>query len=88
MQLEISVDELKKVKLFVATPMYGGMCHGMYAKSALDLQACCAAYGIEVKFSFIFNESLITRARNYLVDEFLRSGMTHQIGRASCRERV
>jgi hypothetical protein len=77
MQLEISVDELKKVKLFVATPMYGGMCHGMYAKSALDLQACCAAYGIEVKFSFIFNESLITRARNYLVDEFLRSGFTH-----------
>jgi len=77
MQLEISVDELRKVKLFVATPMYGGMCHGMYTKSSLDLQACCAQYGIEVKFSFIFNESLITRARNYLVDEFLRSGMTH-----------
>lgn len=77
MQLEISVEELKKTKLFVATPMYGGMCHGMYAKSSLDLQACCAAYGIEVKFSFIFNESLITRARNYLVDEFLRSGFTH-----------
>jgi len=77
MELEISVDELRKVKLFVATPMYGGMCHGMYAKSALDLQACCAQYGVEVKFSFIFNESLITRARNYLVDEFLRSGFTH-----------
>jgi hypothetical protein len=77
MQLEISVDDLRKVKLFVATPMYGGMCHGMYAKSSLDLQACCAQYGIDVKFSFIFNESLITRARNYLVDEFLRSGFTH-----------
>ena len=77
MHLEISVDDLKKNKLFVATPMYGGMCHGMYAKSALDLQACCAQYGIEVRFSFIFNESLITRARNYLVDEFLRSGFTH-----------
>jgi hypothetical protein len=35
-------------------------------------------YGIEIKFSFLFNESLITRARNYLVDEFLRSqGFTH-----------
>jgi hypothetical protein len=34
-------------------------------------------YGIETKFSFLFNESLITRARNYLVDEFLRSGFTH-----------
>ena len=77
MQLEISVDKLKKKKLFVATPMYGGMNHGMYHKSNLDLQALCFQYGIEVKFSFIFNESLITRARNYLVDEFLRSGMTH-----------
>jgi hypothetical protein len=30
-----------------------------------------------VKFSFLFNESLITRARNYLVDEFLRTDFTH-----------
>ena len=34
-------------------------------------------YAIETKFSFLFNESLITRARNYLVDEFLRSDHTH-----------
>jgi hypothetical protein len=35
-------------------------------------------YGIQIKFSFLFNESLITRARNYLVDEFLnRSECTH-----------
>jgi hypothetical protein len=77
MQLEISVDKLRQNKLFVATPMYGGMNHGMYAKSCLDLQGLCAQYGIEVRFSFIFNESLITRARNYLVDEFMRSGFTH-----------
>jgi hypothetical protein len=79
MQIEISVDKLRKNKLFVATPMYGGMNHGMYAKSCLDLQSLCASYGIEVRFSFIFNESLITRARNYLVDEYLRSGFTHML---------
>lgn len=77
MQLEISVDKLKQNRLFVATPMYGGQCFGMYAKSTLDLQGLCSQYGIDVRFSFIFNESLITRARNYLVDEFLRSGFTH-----------
>lgn len=78
MQLEVKVEDLRKNKLFVATPMYGGMAHGMYIKSCLDLQALCAQYGIEVRFSFIFNESLITRARNYLVDEFLRAeGYTH-----------
>jgi len=78
MQLEVKVDELRKFKLFVATPMYGGMSHGMFVKSCLDLQAVCSNYGIETRFSFIFNESLITRARNYLVDEFLRAeGFTH-----------
>lgn len=39
MQLEISVEKLRKNKLFVATPMYGGMAHGMYIKSSLELQA-------------------------------------------------
>jgi len=78
MQLEVSVEKLREFKLFVATPMYGGMNHGMYMKSCLDLQSICSQYGIEIRFSFIFNESLITRARNYLVDEFLRAeGFTH-----------
>ena len=77
MQLTIKSDDLKKCKLFVATPMYGGQCVGLYMKACLDLQAICVRYGMEVRFSFLFNESLITRARNYLVDEFLRSGFTH-----------
>jgi hypothetical protein len=77
MQLQISVEQLRKNKLFVATPMYGGMCLGMYMKAGLDLQGLCNSYGMENRFSFIFNESLITRARNYLVDEFLRSGYSH-----------
>jgi len=77
MEISIKAEDLKKVKLMVATPMYGGNCLGLYAKSSLDLQGVCTKYGIEVKFSFLFNESLITRARNYLVDEFLRSGFTH-----------
>lgn len=77
MEVSISPDDLRKVKLFVATPMYGGQAHGLYMKACLDLQGICAKYGVEVRFSFLFNESLITRARNYLVDEFLRSGYTH-----------
>lgn len=77
MEIKISTDELRKKRLFVATPCYGGQCLGLYTKSCLDLQAVCLQYGIECRFSFIFNESLITRARNYLVDEFLRSGCTH-----------
>lgn len=77
MELSIKVEDLRKCKLFVATPMYGGQNVGMYMKACLDLQGICMQYGIEIRFSFLFNESLITRARNYLVDEFLRSGYTH-----------
>jgi hypothetical protein len=77
MEIKISTDDLRKKKLFVATPCYGGQCLGLYMKACLDLQATCIQYGIDCRFSFIFNESLITRARNYLVDEFLRSDCTH-----------
>ena len=77
MEIKVKIEDLKKHKLFVATPMYGGMAHGMYVKACLDLQALMSKYGVETRFSFLFNESLITRARNYLVDEFLRSECTH-----------
>lgn len=79
MEIKITVDDLKDKKLFIATPMYGGQCAGMYAKSTNDLAMACTKYGIEVRFYYLFNESLITRARNYCVDEFLRSGYTHML---------
>ena len=73
MEITVDIETLRKRKLFVATPMYGGMCNGMYTKASVDLGKLCQAYEIEVKFFYLFNESLITRARNYCVDEFLRS---------------
>lgn len=73
MEIEIDLEVLRKKKLFVATPMYGGQCHGSYTKAVADLMTVCTKYGIDAKLFFIFNESLITRARNYLADEFLRS---------------
>src|SRR6056300_628374 len=73
MNIEIATSELQKRKLFVATPMYGGQCHGMYTKACADLAKLCQSYNVECKFFYLFNESLITRARNYCGDEFLRS---------------
>ena len=77
MEIKVEISELQKKKLFVATPMYGGQCAGMYTRSIADLSALCAKYQIPMQLYFLFNESLITRARNYCVDEFLRSGATH-----------
>jgi len=79
MEVKIPVEELRKRKLFVATPMYGGQCAGMFTRSANDLSALAVHYGIEVRFYYLFNESLITRARNYCCDEFLRSDCTHML---------
>jgi len=77
MELEIELSELRKKKIFVATPMYGGQCHGMYTKSSVELAKLGQHYGIDIKFFYLFNESLITRARNYCADEFIRSDFTH-----------
>lgn len=80
MEISIKKEDLQKKSLFVATPMYGGQNYGLYMKSCLDLQGMLMSYGVPIKFSFLFNESLITRARNYLVDEFLhRSDCTHML---------
>ena len=77
MEIKVPVEELKKRKLFVATPMYGGQCAGMFTRSSNDLSALSLKYGIDLRFHYLFNESLITRARNYCVDEFMRSEATH-----------
>lgn len=73
MKIEIPLEELRKRKLMLATPMYGGMSAGLYTKSVADLAAQCANHGVSLQFHFLFNESLITRARNYCCDEFMRS---------------
>ena len=74
MQLEMNLEQLRGKKIFLATPMYGGVCHGAYTKALADLMILATKHAIDVKLYFMFNESLITRARNYLADEFLRSG--------------
>ena len=73
----ITAEELKQHSIFLGTPMYGGQCSGLYTKSVSDLSALCAFNGIHLKQYFLFNESLVQRARNYVVDEFLRSDCTH-----------
>ena len=79
MEINIEMDELRKRSIFLAVPMYGGSCMGMFTKSVADLSSICAVNGIKLSCYFLFNESLITRARNYCVDEFLRSDCTHMM---------
>ena len=77
MEIQVKLSELRKKKIFVATPMYGGQCHGAYTNSAINLANLGKEYGVDIQFYFMFNESLITRGRNYCADEFMRSDCTH-----------
>ena len=77
MEVKIGIEELRKNRIMVCTPMYGGMCSGMYAKACCDLATLSTKYQMDLKYFYLFNESLIPRARNYLVDEFMRSHYTH-----------
>jgi hypothetical protein len=79
MEIKVDIQELRKRKLFVAAPMYGGQCAGLFCRSTNDLSALAVHHGIEMRYYYLFNESLITRARNYCVDEFMRSDCTHML---------
>lgn len=77
MEIKIDINKLRENGLFLATPMYGGQCAGMFARSVADLSAFCAKHQIPLQMYFLFNESLIPRARNYCVDEFMRGTAKH-----------
>ena len=57
--------------------MYGGQCTGNYVHSLIGLITLCNTEKIPVQCAFMFNESLITRARNGLAHQFLESDCTH-----------
>lgn len=70
----IQLIDGETMHLHIATPMYGGNCKGVYLDGLMSLTFELARKGYEVSFSKIYNESLITRARNNLVHEFEKSG--------------
>ena len=57
--------------------MYGGMCSGEYTKAILALKQEVEKEGWGLSTAFIYNESLINRARNDLTKLFLESDSTH-----------
>ena len=67
----------KMVKIFIGTPCYGGLITTEYFKSCMQLVALAASNKIELQFGTIGNESLITRARNTLVQLFMDGDYTH-----------
>ena len=71
------MTEENKTNIFVATPMYGGLCNGSYTVGLLSAVGVFSRYGIGMQYAHMMNESLITRARNLLAKDFLASECTH-----------
>jgi hypothetical protein len=70
---------LRKQKIYIATPCYGGMASAFYTQGIAAVFQIAGAYGITIAYQTIVNESLITRARNQVVSDFLSLDYTHLI---------
>ena len=65
--------DLANKSIFIATPMYGGMCSAGYTESLLNAVMELVSKGYYIQYCSLINESLITRARNTLTEIFLKS---------------
>lgn len=71
---------LEGKSLCLLTPMYGNMGARNWFQSVIQLSGLCLQAGVKFSFSFVGNESLIQRARNRLVDSFLKdTDCTHAV---------
>ena len=70
-EIQIDIKPLRGKKVMLATPMYGGLGNSMYFSSVLQLQDIMIRNGMQLHHCFMANESLIDRARNGLVYEYL-----------------
>lgn len=72
-------QENRPPHVFIATPMFGGQANYMYMISLINLLTKLGQAGIPSMFEIAANESLITKARNILVEGFLKSNATHML---------
>jgi hypothetical protein len=63
--------------IFIGIPMYGGVCTGENAIGHINATKLFLDRGIGYNWQFLYNESLITRARNGLVKMFYQTDCTH-----------
>jgi hypothetical protein len=79
--IEVQATEVKTVspQLLIATPMYGGLCNGQYTLGMIQTVSVFTQHRVPFQYSYMMNESLITRARNSLAHDFLATDCTHMM---------
>ena len=67
----LDLSALKNIRPFVATPSYGGAMSSIYVRSLLGLVNLAWSHGFAMQTRFLDGDSLVPRARNRLVAEFM-----------------
>ncbi len=66
----------QSINVMIGTPCYGGLLHYKYAQGILELQKKAQELNFKIETAF-YVDSLINRARNAIVYDFLNSDCTH-----------
>ncbi|WP_077003399.1 hypothetical protein [Variovorax sp. KK3] len=67
----LDLSALKNIRPFVATPSYGGAMSSIYVRGLLGLVNLAWTHGFAMQTRFLDGDSLIPRARNRMVAEFM-----------------
>lgn len=70
-QIQVNIDNLRKTRVHICMPCYGGMLTESTFMSFIKWSNTARQLGIEWTMETMTNESLITRARNTLTAKFL-----------------
>jgi|TARA_R110000824_G_scaffold400171_2_gene607095 hypothetical protein len=69
----LTQEEYKNIKVMICTPCFGGKMDQATVSGMIGTVVTGISVGLTVDFRFLSNDSLITRARNNLVAQFLAS---------------
>jgi len=72
-QIQVNIDNIRKTKVHICMPCYGGMLTESTFMSYIKWSNVCRQLGIDWTMETLTNESLISRARNTLVARFLNN---------------
>jgi hypothetical protein len=77
-EIQVNIDEIRKTRVHIAMPCYGGMCTETALMSLVKWANAARQLGVDWTIETMVNESLISRARNTLTAKFLEdTSATH-----------
>lgn len=64
-------------RLYLATPMYEGMCHALYTRGLVELALACRERDVSLRLHFVTNKPNLNQARALIAAAFLASDADH-----------